>query len=332
MAKGTAPVTGTKDHGAPVCHCREGRRATACTIGRDASNQFEEIVVTASGPHPLLQERILLRELNYRVQSGLASVIGLVSAAVVRAECAHAKAALGEVVELLHGHAELHQALAKPEREALINAAGYVRKIGCAMRRSVLDRMSIQLAFATQCLVLEAERSWRLGLIVHGIVASAAAHACFDGRMGQIKIKLTRIGAIVNCVIADNGSRTSRRSSNREFRVSSDLAKGLGGRIERGFGSEFTSTVLSFPLTEREWQANGAMMSRRTAPSRFKETAFDETADDLPTAAFDRGSRLIPSTPGPETSDPGLQELVPLRRTPDLLGAMLSPSYATDAP
>jgi two-component sensor histidine kinase len=250
----------------------------------------------------------------------------------VRVECAHAKAALRDVVELLHGHAEVHQALAKPEREALINAAGYIRKLGCAMRRSVLDQMSIQLALATQSVVLEAERSWRLGLIVQGLVTSAATLACFDGRTGQIKIKLTRIGAIVNCVIADNGSRPSRRSSARDFRISNDLAKSLDGRIERGFGSEFTSTVLSFPLTEREWQANGTMMSRRTAPSRFKDPALDETTDDLPTAAFHRGNRFIPPRPYSEASPASLQELARLRCAPDVLGAMLSPSHATDAP
>jgi two-component sensor histidine kinase len=288
--------------------------------------------VTGLSPHTLLQEPILLRELNYRVQSGLASLIGLVSAAAVRVECAHAKAALRDVVELLHGHAEVHQALAKPEREALINAAGYIRKLGCAMRRSVLDQMSIQLALATQSVVLEAERSWRLGLIVQGLVTSAATLACFDGRTGQIKIKLTRIGAIVNCVIADNGSRPSRRSSARDFRISNDLAKSLDGRIEHGFGSEFTSTVLSFPLTEREWQANGTMMSRRTAPSRFKDPALDETADDLPTAAFHRGNRFIPPRPYSEASPASLQELARLRCAPDVLGAMLSPSHATDAP
>ncbi len=288
--------------------------------------------MTGLSPHSLLQERILLRELNYRVQGGLASLIGLVAAAAVRVESAQAKAALGDVVELLHGHAEVHQALAKPEREALINAAGYIRKLGCAMRRSVLDRMSIQLVLATQSVVLEAERSWRLGLIVQGLVTSAATYACFDGRPGQIKVKLTRIGAIVNFVIADNGSRPSRRSSARDFRISNDLARSLGGRIERGFGAEFASIVLSFPLTEREWQANGTMMSRRTAPSRFKDTALDKTADDLPAAALDQGDRLVPPRPDPEASPASLQELMLLRRAPDVLGAMLSPSHATDAP
>ena len=46
--------------------------------------------MTGLSPHSLLQERILLRELNYRVQGGLASLIGLVSAAAVRVESTQA--------------------------------------------------------------------------------------------------------------------------------------------------------------------------------------------------------------------------------------------------
>ena len=32
----------------------------------------------------------------------------------------------------------------------------------------------------------------------------------FDARAGEIKIKLTRSGALVNCVVLDNGSRSAR--------------------------------------------------------------------------------------------------------------------------
>jgi hypothetical protein len=46
-------------------------------------------------------------------------------------------------------------------------------------------------------------------------------------------------------------------------RIVRDLAKGLGGRIENGFGANFRSVVLVFPLTEREKQANHAVASRR---------------------------------------------------------------------
>ena len=65
----------------------------------------------------------------------------VISAAAVRAEGAEAKRALSDVVELLHGYCDVHRALAIPEGGALIDAATYIRRLGCAMRRVLLDRM-----------------------------------------------------------------------------------------------------------------------------------------------------------------------------------------------
>ena len=111
--------------------------------------QPEEIVVTVCRPDsPIVEQGILLRELNHRINSGLASAINLVSAAAVRAEGPEAKRALSDMVELLHGYADVQQALAMPRGKALIDAATYIRMMGCAMRRSLLDRMNIRLALA----------------------------------------------------------------------------------------------------------------------------------------------------------------------------------------
>ncbi len=97
-----------------------------------------------------------------------------------------------------------------PQGEALNDAATYIRRLGCAMRQSLLDRMGIRLALTTDSLPLQSERCWRLGLIVHGLIVNAAKHACFDGRAGEIKVELARIGAVANCVVLDNGSRSAR--------------------------------------------------------------------------------------------------------------------------
>ena len=99
---------------------------------------------------PIVEQGILLRELNHRINSGLASAINLVSAAVVLAEGSEAKRALSDMVELLHGYADVQQALATPRGKALIDAATYVRMMGSAMRRSFLDRMNIRLALTTK--------------------------------------------------------------------------------------------------------------------------------------------------------------------------------------
>ncbi|WP_338688036.1 sensor histidine kinase [Bradyrhizobium sp. 26S5] len=286
----------------------------------------KEIVVTMCGPEsPIVQQGILLRELNHRINGGLASAINLVSAAAVRVEGAEAKRALSDVVELLHGYADVQQALAVPKGKALIDAATCIRMMGCAMRRSLLDRMNIRLALATESLPLQPERCRQLGLIVHGLVTNAARHACFEARTAEIKIKLSRIGALVNCVVLNNGSRPSRSAAGRGQRLSNDLAKCLGGRVEHGFGDEFTSVVLSFPLAARERQANGAMVK---SPRRSNVSTSDASAICTGANCSGRDSRPVATRPD-STPTHGAQPVSP-RPAADVLGALLSPRHRMD--
>ena len=282
-------------------------------------------------PDPLIIEPdILLRELKYRINSGLASAINLVSVAAVRAEGPEAKQALSDVVELLRGHADVQQALAMPKGKALIDAATCIRMMGCAMGRSLLDRMNIRLALVTESLPLQPERCRRLGLIVHGLVTDAARNACFEARNGEITIKLTRTGGLVNCVVLDNGSRSARGSSGCGLRISNDLAKGLAGQVEPGFGSDFTSVILSFPLTERECQANRAIAKRRIVRSARQPKASPSDAAALFSGAKcpDRGSRLIATAPSMPPAHEGESVSVPL--APDVLGELLSSGHRMD--
>ncbi|WP_229173489.1 sensor histidine kinase [Bradyrhizobium ivorense] len=248
----------------------------------------------------------------------------------VRVDGREAKRALSDVVELLHGYADVQQALAVPKGKALINAATYIRMMGCAMRRSLLDRMNIRLALATESLALQPERCRQLGLIVHGLVTNAARHACFEARAAEIKIKLTRAGALVNCVVMDNGSRRARGAAGRGLRISNDLAKELGGRVEHGFGDEFTSVVLSFPLAARERQANGVMVQRRImrAPRRPNVSPSDASALCTEANCPDRDRRPVATEPDP-TPTHGAQ-LVSVRPVADVLGPLLSPRRRMD--
>lgn len=280
---------------------------------------------------PGLQEGVLLRELHHRVSNGVASAINLVSAAAVRVEGAEAKRALSDVVDLLQGYADVHRALGMPVGETLVHATTYIRKLGSGMRRALLDRMNVQLAFAAQSLALQPERCWHLGLIVHELVMHAARHACFDARTGQIKIKLTRAGALVNCVILDNGSRPARETSDRELRIAKDIARALGGRIEQGFGDEFTSIVVSFPLIERERSANWTIATRQMkAPRRTRASVSNDAAPAASAAVLDR-RRPGEADPAPALPRRHHEELAARRQPADALGELLSPSHRMDA-
>src|SRR5215831_509788 len=137
-----------------------------------------------------LDERTLLREQHHRIDNEFTSAINLVAVAAVRTDNRDVKTALCNVVELLHEHADVHRALTMPDGDVFINSAEYVRKLGLAVSRSKLDRMNLHLLLSTEMVPLEAERCWRLGLVVHELVTNAVRHSCFEGRDGEIKIKL----------------------------------------------------------------------------------------------------------------------------------------------
>ena len=219
--------------------------------------------MTAYVPIPSQDERMLLRELTHRMSSELVSSINVLSAAAVRTDNAEVKVALSNVVELLQQHADLHRILTIPDRDGLVDAAEFIRKLGLAMSRCALEPLGIRLALVADTLPLESERCWRLALAVHELVLNTALHACFDGRDGAIKVKLSLADSIVNCIIADNGSLSERLKPAQGLQIVSDLTKSLGGRIEYGFGEQFSSFLLVFPLTERERRANRAVVLRR---------------------------------------------------------------------
>ena len=219
-------------------------------------------------PTPALEGRTLLDELNHRIKNELASVINLVTFKAVWTDNADTKEELSNVVELLHQHVQVHSILTMPDRDTLVDAGEQLRKLGLALSRSKLDRMNIRLVLSTDTLPLESERSWRLALAIYELVRNAVRHACFDGRGGEIKIRLMRAGSWVNCRVTDNGSGLGRIKVGRGLRILGELASSLGGRIDRTSGPAWNSFSLDFPLTQREQRANRAVAGRRAKTDR----------------------------------------------------------------
>jgi two-component sensor histidine kinase len=226
------------------------------------------VINTTVAHSPDLDERTLVCELTHRINNQLASAINLVTAAAVRAEHPETKVALSNVTELLQEQANVYRLLAAPEGDSLVDAAQYLRRLCLAITRYRLEPIDVHLSFQADPFPLEPERCWRLGMAVHELVTNAARHACFDGRPGEIKIKLSLAHPVVNCIIADNGSLSTRLKPARGLGLFRDLIKSLGGRLEYGFGPEYSSFLLVFVLTQRERRANRAAASRRARTPR----------------------------------------------------------------
>jgi two-component sensor histidine kinase len=212
-------------------------------------------VVTASQEDldrpPVSKERSRLRDRGHRIRSEFASAINLVSVAAIRTESPDMKTVLNDFVELLHAHVMF----AMPDRDKLVDAAGYLRNLNWAVNSSRLHPMKIYQITTADTMPLETERCWLLGLVAKDLVTNAVRHACLFGtREGKISIELTWEGSFVHCAVSHNGTGMARARPVRGLRIAHNLARSLGGRIGHWFDDDGTSFVVTFPFTERELQ------------------------------------------------------------------------------
>jgi two-component sensor histidine kinase len=201
---------------------------------------------------------LLLREWNHRINNELNSAIYAVSAKAVQSDSVAVKAALLEVVDLLHQCADVHRAQQMPDQRRLTNAARYLQQLCFSVTKYRLDRLAIRVLFSADELRLEGERCWKLGLIVSELLTNVARHAQFDGRDPELRVELMLAGNVVKCGISDNGSALEPVRRGRGLTIIGELAGSLGGYIQTCYAAEGTSFLVTFPLTVAEQRAAGA--------------------------------------------------------------------------
>ena len=207
---------------------------------------------------PIPDGSLLLRELNHRIKNELTSAIYAVSAKAVQSDSVAVKAALLDVVDLLHQCADVHRALRMPDQGRLIDAARYLQQLCFSITKYRLDRLEIRVLFSADDLSLEGERCWKLGLIVSELLTNVARHAQFDGRHPELRVELMLAGNVVKCGISDNCAASDLIVRGRGLTIVSELVGSLGGRIHASCAAEGSSFLLTFPLTEAEQRAAGA--------------------------------------------------------------------------
>jgi two-component sensor histidine kinase len=137
-------------------------------------------------------------------------------------------------------------ALKRPEHEIGIDASTFLRQLCQSISRSKLEWQGIELVRAENPVEMDAERCWRLGMIVSELVENAARHA-FVERKGKIHVELSLLGPWIICCVADNGKATKEFRVGHGSQIIDKLAASLNGKLERCSGSLGSMTTLSFP-------------------------------------------------------------------------------------
>lgn len=201
---------------------------------------------------------LLLRELDHRIKNELTAAIFAVSAKAVQSDSVPVKAALLDVVDLLHQWGDVHRALHMPEEGRLTDVATYLQQLCFAITKYRLDRLAIRVLFSSDNLRLEPERCWKLGLIVYELLTNVARHAQFDDRRPELRVELLLAGNIVKCMVSDNGSAPEPIQRGRGLSILGELADSLGGRVHTSCAADGYSFLLTFSLTEPEQGAASA--------------------------------------------------------------------------
>ncbi len=207
-------------------------------------------------PNP--DESLLLRELNHRIKNELNSAIYAVSSKAVRSDSVAVKAALLDVVDLLHQCADVHRAQHMPDQGRLTDTTRYLQQLCFSITKYRLDRLAIRVFFSADELRLEGERCWKLGLIVSELLTNVARHAQFDARHPELRVELMLAGNVVKCRVSDNGSAPEPIRRGRGLAIISELASSLGGRVHTSCAAEGSYFLVTFPLTEAEQRAASA--------------------------------------------------------------------------
>lgn len=242
----------------------------------------EGIMTEFAGRRTAPQDHVLLHELNHRINNEFAAAISVASLAAARSGNSEVKTALSEITELLHRYADVHRALQVPEYDVVLQAEVYLRQLCLSISRSYLDPRKIKLVLATEPLRLEADRCWRLGMIVHELIANAARHAFSGGRGGgEIRVELMRVGAIAQCSIVDTGSVAATVAPGRGLKIVDALSNSLGGRFIQKFGPRGSRSIVAFRC-DSEPGAIETMPRRGSQTSGPAEQALDESPSTVP--------------------------------------------------
>ncbi|MBY0336446.1 MAG: GAF domain-containing protein [Acetobacteraceae bacterium] len=206
---------------------------------------------------------ILLRELQHRSKNNLAIVVAMLARARRQADREPnpaAAALLGAVTQRVAAIALAQDRLAVVEERGLAgaqatDAAGYLAALIGSLELSFAGRIVIQSAL--EPCDLPFEKAVALGLVVNELVTNAAKHAYPDQQEGPVRVTLQRDAALAEAVlrVADDGrGMDPTRAAAREATggegagLLAQLARQLGGEVERDATPRGTSFSLRFPL------------------------------------------------------------------------------------
>jgi two-component sensor histidine kinase len=208
----------------------------------------------------------LVAEISHRVLNEYTHAIASLSLAAADTTNIDARHALTMAARRLRHYADVHRALRPPCGLGQADLGEYLKTLCTAHSLGSLRDRAVQLTFIQRESSMEADRCWRVGLIVSELVTNATEHA-FAGCSGAIVVELFGSGGLIYCRVSDNGRAASYSPRpGRGCAIVEGLTRELGGQVEWSFSPEGTTVVLAVP--SEAGPSEESVASARNNPSR----------------------------------------------------------------
>ena len=196
---------------------------------------------------PALQPLHLIEEITHRVVNEYTEAICALALAAASSPNVQAQLTLTSAATRLHAHVEAHRALQAPFAEGPLNLAEYVTRLCERLTKAPLAENGVRLTVSTDEIWLDADRSWRVGLIVAELIRNAVRHG-LCGKPGSIWVELAEANDRITCSVCNDGGGVPTERVGRGRRLVQALAGELGGMVDWTFAPGGCLARLEFPI------------------------------------------------------------------------------------
>jgi two-component sensor histidine kinase len=190
---------------------------------------------------------LYISELLHRIANEYTGAISFASRVVARSSNDEAKAALSEVIDYLHALADAHRILSPPLTHHPTDLTERVTKLCRTMASAGLEKRGISFHLSlSEPVFLDAERCWRVSLIIAELITNALRHA-FITHGGRVSVSIEIETERIICRVSDDGPSCTTFNPGLGSQLVNAIANEIEGRVERRFSGSGTTITLSFP-------------------------------------------------------------------------------------
>ena len=193
-----------------------------------------------------LQPLYLVEEISHRVVNEYTEAICALVRAANAVHDVQAQLALTSAANRLRAQVEAHRALQAPVVDGPMDLAAYIGRLCACLARAPPAENGMWLRVTADEVWLDADRCWRVGLIVAELVRNAARHGLSGVAGGAIWVMVEDAAGHVRCSVCDNGRGSPGACAGRGRRMVQALAAELGGSVAWTFAPNGCRAILEF--------------------------------------------------------------------------------------